>query len=137
MKFNDKYNRYVSTDGLVYKVMNGVLVQCKIYNLNGYELCSVHGGKQFVHRIVYETFVGEIPKGYDIDHINSVRNDNRVCNLQQLIHRENILKRKNTGSFVLLFEEHYHMTSRDDHKLYLRELMYYKRHNNTCRWQIQ
>lgn len=136
MKFNDKYKRYVSTDGLVYKVINGVLVQCKIYNLNGYELCSVHGGKQFVHRIVYETFVGEIPKGYDIDHINSVRNDNRVCNLQQLTHRENILKCKNTG-FVLLFEEHYHMTSRDDHKLYLRELMYYKRHNNTCRWQIQ
>lgn len=36
----------------------------------------------YVHRLVYETFIGEIPQGMQIDHINTIRTDNRVCNLR-------------------------------------------------------
>lgn len=35
-----------------------------------------------VHKLVYKTFVGEIPQGYEIHHINHNRKDNRVENLE-------------------------------------------------------
>ena len=34
-----------------------------------------------VHRFVWECFECVIPNGMQIDHINSIRNDNRLCNL--------------------------------------------------------
>ena len=97
MKFNAKYNRYVSKDGSIYRLKNGVLHLCKdTYNNGGYVQCSVTSTPAYalVHRIVYETFNGEIPEGYEIDHVNSVRDDNRLCNLQMLTRSENLKKRK-------------------------------------------
>lgn len=35
-----------------------------------------------LHRIVYKTFVGPIPEGYDVHHKNHIRTDNRVENLE-------------------------------------------------------
>lgn len=35
-----------------------------------------------INRLVWETFVGEIPKGYDVHHINHNRSDNRLENLK-------------------------------------------------------
>lgn len=35
-----------------------------------------------MHRLVWETFVGEIPKGYDVHHKNHIRTDNRLENLE-------------------------------------------------------
>ena len=45
--------------------------------------------KLFVHRLVYEAFVGEIPEGYEIDHINTIRDDNRLSNLRCVTRKEN------------------------------------------------
>lgn len=36
---------------------------------------------RYIHRLVYETFIGDIPNGYDVHHINHNREDNRVENL--------------------------------------------------------
>lgn len=37
--------------------------------------------QQYISVAVYESFVGETPKGYDVHHINHNRQDNRVENL--------------------------------------------------------
>lgn len=141
MKFNAKYNRYVSKDGLTYRLVNGVLKLCKhSHNNCGYVQCSVRGGNALVHRLVYETFNSEIPEGYEIDHINSVRDDNRLCNLQLLTISENRKKRRlfSSTEFGRLFKEHYNVTTtKENHNLYKRELSFYKRHNNTCSWQLE
>ena len=117
MKFNAKYNRYVSKDGNIYRLKNGVLQLCKnTYNRNGYVQCSVTGTPAcaYVHRIVFETFISEIPEGYEIDHINSIRDDNRLCNLQMLTRSENLKKRRQycRTEFGRLFIEHYHTTKK-------------------------
>lgn len=56
------------------------------YDTDGYFVfdLSVNGKRKTtrINRLVYETFVGEIPEGYDIHHINHIRTDNRVENLE-------------------------------------------------------
>lgn len=49
-----------------------------------------------LHRAIYETFVGPIPKGYDVHHINHNPIDNRVENLE-LIKRSKHCKLHNIG----------------------------------------
>jgi len=44
----------------------------------------------FVHKLVALAFIGERPKGYDIDHVNGNRLDNRAINLEYVTHEENI-----------------------------------------------
>lgn len=65
---------------------------------NGYLLVSlsINGkSKNFsVHRLVYESFIGDIIEGREIDHINTKRSDNRLCNLRMLTHLENCNTKK-------------------------------------------
>jgi hypothetical protein len=42
-----------------------------------------------VHRLVCEAFIGPMPKDYCVDHINAIRNDNRLSNLRYITHSEN------------------------------------------------
>jgi hypothetical protein len=44
-----------------------------------------------VHRLVYESFVGPIPSEMQINHINGVKNDNRLENLEVVSASENKL----------------------------------------------
>jgi hypothetical protein len=53
--------------------------------------------KQFiVHRLVYQTFKGELIKGLVIDHISGIRTENNVENLQQISYRSNTIRGKRT-----------------------------------------
>lgn len=66
-----------------------------------YHLGYKNFGHERLHRIVYELFVGKIPDGYEIDHINTIRSDNRVSNLRSVTHKENcnntLTLKKNSG----------------------------------------
>lgn len=44
----------------------------------------------YIHRIVYESFYGGIPKGMEIDHIDGDKLNNRVENLRCVTPKENI-----------------------------------------------
>ena len=64
---------------------------------NGYMFCSIrkYGGQQKmynVHRFVWECHNGLIPEGKVIDHINSNKEDNRLCNLQLITQQQNCKK---------------------------------------------
>lgn len=92
MKYNAKYDRWVTKGGLVYRYdkKKDRLVQCKMCNNRGYLRCNYCNSKRvLVHRLVWETFVGEIPCGYQIDHINTIRDDNRLENLRCVTPKEN------------------------------------------------
>lgn len=45
-----------------------------------------------IHRIVAETFLGAIPKGYDVDHIDGDKSNNNITNLEVVTHKENMIR---------------------------------------------
>ena len=48
----------------------------------------------FVHNVIALCYLGEKPQGYQTDHINSIRTDNRLENLQYITQQQNTQKRK-------------------------------------------
>lgn len=50
------------------------------------------GYLNYVHRLVYETFVGPIPEGFEIDHIDADTTNNKLENLQILTRKGNMKK---------------------------------------------
>lgn len=60
---------------------------------NGYLRVVLHKNREKkyfqVHRLVYETFVGEIPDGMQCNHINEIKSDNRLENLNLMTPKEN------------------------------------------------
>jgi hypothetical protein len=59
-----------------------------------------------VHNLVSKTFLGKkTDESLVIDHINNIKNDNRVCNLQYISLRENVSKdRKNKNNFLGIYK---------------------------------
>lgn len=76
---------------------NGYIHKGKVmsldYNKKGYfyvNLCKDGKHKLYrVHRLVYETFVGPIPENMQVNHINEVKTDNRLENLNLMTSKEN------------------------------------------------
>lgn len=50
-----------------------------------------------VHRLVFEHFKGPIPDGYQINHINGVKTDNRIENLEMVTGKQNMAHAIATG----------------------------------------
>jgi hypothetical protein len=50
------------------------------------------GRLQYIHRLVYEAFVGEITEGYEIDHIDDDTTNNNLDNIQLISRRGNMEK---------------------------------------------
>jgi len=72
----------------------------KTISKRGYEtVCLYNNGYRLhlkVHQLVYEVFKNVKPNKYNhvIDHINNIKTDNRLCNLQKITVRENSSKDK-------------------------------------------
>ena len=97
MKYNEKYDRYVDDDLVIYRYDKNKdkLVQVKPYKSKGGYMCisctlkTNYHKPIYLHRFLWETFMGEIPQGYQIDHINTIRTDNRLENLRLVTCKEN------------------------------------------------
>lgn len=59
----------------------------------GYHKVEVYGKTYQVHRIVWAYVYNEWPSKF-IDHINGIRDDNRICNLRDVSQRENTCNRQ-------------------------------------------
>lgn len=60
---------------------------------HGYLLISVAGTRYKAHRLAWLYVYGEWPKE-DIDHINRVTSDNRICNLREATDHQNLWNMK-------------------------------------------
>ena len=72
--------------------------------ITGYWQCGYQGKTRYIHRLVWEKFVGQIPEGFEIDHKNNQKDDNRLSNLQLLSRSDNIAKQPikitNSSGFI-------------------------------------
>ena len=86
-------------NGEVINVKNEKII--KMIKCNGYLYFGLSDEKleknknYYQHRFVYEVFRGPIPHCFEIDHINEIKSDNRLKNLQLLTHKQNVEKSKN------------------------------------------
>lgn len=62
------------------------------FSPSGYGTIIVQRRKEFIHRVVYENFVGEIPQGFQIDHLCSVRACINPKHLEAVTPRVNVLR---------------------------------------------
>ncbi len=84
----------------------------------------------FVHRLVYETFKGPIQKGLQVDHINGIRNDNRLINLRLLTPKENTQNRHYLEQYREVDKKNY-IRKKEYNKQYFKE--YRKTHKEEIR----
>lgn len=155
MIFNEKYKVWVDKDGSCFKEVRPkpytrknknekILVPCGCVMKSGYVICK----SNLLHRIIWETFNGEIPQGKEIDHIDCNKQNNALSNLRLITHSENVklayankCRKPNTthkctcwSDFGTKYKEHFRQTKSDDVKKYCREWYYYK-HHGKCSWE--
>lgn len=71
---------------------NGCWLWTKAKNPDGYGKISVGNKSRSAHRVVYETLRGEIPAGFQIDHLCRVRHCVNPDHLEPVTPRENTLR---------------------------------------------
>lgn len=87
---------YESDIGLLFwRVNRGTAkigAQAGTKNGNGYKQVKIFGKIYFCHRLAWLHFYGKWPIK-DIDHINRIKTDNRIVNLREVTHSENMRNR--------------------------------------------
>lgn len=155
MKYNEKYDLYIDDDLVIYywdNSRNKLMQRPILKKANGYLRVTTKLGTRLLHRVIWETFNGEIPDGYELDHINAIKTDNRLDNLRLVTHKENCnnsltitnisksmkgksnAKGKIHSEFGMKFKEHYGITNHQNPKLYNKEQCYYHYHHK-CSWE--
>ena len=151
MVYNAKYGRYFTEEGLIYRYLKKTnklkLVSLKPGTRGYITSYNPKIGSYKVHRAIWETFVGPIPDGYEIDHINGNRADNRLCNLRCVTHKVNMnnpisIKRMSESQtnrsysvFGDKFKSHYGYGHKGNPKQYMSEYYFYVKHKK-CSWEV-
>ncbi len=63
---------------------------------SGYIHATVNKAKYGLHRLAWEAIFGKIPKGYEIDHIDRNRGNNKLSNLRCVSREQNQVNKKLT-----------------------------------------
>lgn len=91
-KINGYDNYYASNDGHIYNIKTGRQLrpctsQCGYHyvTLSKKGICRTYT----VHRLVWTAFNGDIPKDMEINHIDDVKTNNNLANLEIVTHKYN------------------------------------------------
>ena len=93
----------ITADGYKVDPVNGV-----VYGPRGFPIRRINGGGyvkhyrpeggKMCHRIIWEAVNGQpIPEGMEINHINGIKHDNRIENLELVTRLENMRHAQRTG----------------------------------------
>ena len=74
---------------------------------NGYKKVKLRRNKKsysrFVHKLLYQTFRGPIPKGFEVNHKDLNKLNNSLSNLEIISKRDNIVHSRKSGSSKYTF----------------------------------
>lgn len=74
--------RIDAESGAVFSVRSDFEVRVGTKAKSGYVYVYADGKSKLAHRMVWESANGAIPAGAEIDHVNGIRDDNRLINLR-------------------------------------------------------
>ena len=80
---------------------------------NGYIRVTIDGKKYGVHQLIMKLFVGD-SNGLDVDHLNGIKSDNRLQNLQYVTRKENIRRAWKNGLVKAKYGKEMHTTKITD-----------------------
>ena len=90
-------NYYIYDDGRIYNIKSKKYLKPTYTNEKYLRITLNDNNKKrktfMVHRVIYEAFNGPIPEKLQIDHINGIRDDNRLVNLRLFTNKENCQNR--------------------------------------------
>lgn len=152
MKYNIKYDLFVDVNGNIYWRDQYGNINLKKQHIDRSGYMYILRGRRMkqlsVHRIVAETFIPNPENKSEVDHINRIRNDNRVENLRWVTRLENAQNRspKKSGythkkhkkhiftephsEFGQLFFKTFGIMRADDPKFYARMRARYQYHGH-------
>ena len=88
-------NYYSSKEGEIYSKKSNKILKLQKHTA-GYLIFSIFekkkGKSYYVHRYVFESFYGNIPKDKEVDHIDDNKTNNNIKNLQLLTRKEDMSK---------------------------------------------
>jgi len=86
-KYDENY--YISADGKVYSKYSQKYIKHNIDH-DGYHRVDIHSRHIKVHKLVYLTWIGDIPEGQQINHKDDDKNNNHYLNLYAGTQKQNI-----------------------------------------------
>ena len=95
VKLTSRYY-YASKKGVMISVKTRKEMKLRVHNKTGYHSIYIYDDQldkpknHYWHRFVYEAIKREISEGLKIDHINEIKSDNRLKNLELVSHQKNI-----------------------------------------------
>lgn len=85
--YDEKY--YISEDGDVYSKYINRSMKHNI-DIDGYHRVDIHGKHEKVHKLVYKTWIGDVPPGQVVRHYDDDRDNNHASNLVAGTQKQNI-----------------------------------------------
>ena len=86
-KIDDNY--YISKYGDIYSVRSKRYLKHYI-NIDGYHRVDLYKKHKKIHILVYRYWIGDIPKGYQVNHKDDDKDNNYIENLYLGTQKENI-----------------------------------------------
>ena len=90
---------FVSADGKVYSSYSNKILKNAI-DISGYFRVDIHGKHMRIHRLVYLTWIGEVPKDCQINHKDDNKHNNHYTNLYAGTQKENMMDKSNNGHSI-------------------------------------
>ena len=84
--FNNRYIIY--SDGRIWSIKRNIFLKASLHR-TGYTRVYIDKKDYRIHRLVAEAFIPNPNNFTDINHINEIKSDNRVENLEWCTHRHN------------------------------------------------
>lgn len=130
-------NVWVREDGGVYLSKSGPHKAHWTYGSKdslGYRQVSIAGKRYLAHRLVAEAYFGEIPDGYEIDHQDRNRSNNRLDNIRIVSRFEN---RRNRADHDRVTERGGTHTYEDAQKAWRENAAHYRENKRKTHRQVQ